>query len=63
MAPNIKQLQLGVNVFSSNKKRNLWPSNCFLLLVLVPDYFSLFFTTMIDIHYLLLFCIPGLRDW
>lgn len=64
MAPNIKQLQLGVNVFSSNKKCNLWPSDCFLLLALVPDYFSfIVFPTMIDIHYLLLFCIPGLRDW
>lgn len=29
MAPNTKQLQLGVNVFSSNKKCNLWPSDCF----------------------------------
>lgn len=43
MAPNIKQLQLGVNVFSSDKKHNLWPSDCFLLLVLVPDYFSFIF--------------------
>lgn len=41
MAPTRKQLQLGVNVSSSNKKCNLWPSDCFLLLVLVPDYFSL----------------------
>lgn len=64
MAPTRKQLQLGVNVSSSNKKCNLWPSDCFLLLVLVPDYFSLvnyFFTTMIDTYYLLLFYIPGFR--
>lgn len=43
MAPNVKQLQLRVDVFCSIKHLIFGPAAvCFLLFILVPDYLSFF---------------------